>query len=218
MHKKIAISVKNLSKNYGGKYILTECTFDLELGSKTALLGANGTGKTTLLNMLATLTSPSSGDAWINGYSLKENSNDLRKQIGILAHIPMVYPDFSPIENLRFFGNLYNLTNLDERVDEILHLSGLWNRRYDKTNVLSRGMHQRLALGRSIIHKPKVLLLDEPETGLDIGGLEMLQSLVFENPNMTVIASTHNNKNIETWADNSLTIHKGKISTTNLGK
>ena len=218
MHEKLAISVKKMSKNYGEKNILSECTFDLESGSKTALMGANGSGKTTLLNILATLTSPSSGDACINGYSLKENSNLLREQIGVLAHIPMVYPDFSPRENLYFFGNLYNLTNLDKRVDEILHLSGLWNRRNEKTNVLSRGMHQRLALGRAVIHNPKILLLDEPETGLDTGGLEMLKTLVLENSNMTVIASTHNNKNAEIWADNLLTIYKGKISTHHLEK
>ena len=110
-HEKISISVKKISKNYGGKKILSECTFDLESGSKTALLGVNGSGKTTLLKILATLTLPSSGEAWINGCSLKENLNPLRAQIGILTHIPMIYPNFSPIENLRFFGNLYNIKN-----------------------------------------------------------------------------------------------------------
>ena len=212
MHEKIAISVEKISKNYGGKNILSECTFDLESGSKTALLGANGSGKTTLLNILSTLISPSSGDAWINGYSLKENSNILRAQIGVLAHIPMVYPNFSLIENLRFFGCLYNLTNLDERVNEVLHLLDLWSRRYEKTNILSRGMSQRLALARAIIHKPKILLLDEPETGLDSDGLEILKTAVLEDRNMTVIASTHDKKNAENWAENLMTIYKGQIS------
>tara|TARA_B100000700_G_scaffold331502_1_gene464916 strand:- start:871 stop:1527 length:657 start_codon:yes stop_codon:yes gene_type:complete len=212
MHEKIAISVEKISKNYGGKNILSECTFDLESGSKTALLGANGSGKTTLLNILSTLISPSSGDAWINGYSLKENSNILRAQIGVLAHIPMVYPNFSLIENLRFFGSLYNLTNLDERVNEVLHLLDLWSRRYEKTNILSRGMSQRLALARAIIHKPKILLLDEPETGLDSDGLEILKTAVLEDRNMTVIASTHDKKNAENWAENLMTIYKGQIS------
>tara|TARA_Y100000590_G_scaffold470447_1_gene665047 strand:+ start:2184 stop:2840 length:657 start_codon:yes stop_codon:yes gene_type:complete len=212
MHEKIAISVEKISKNYGGKNILSECTFDLESGSKTALLGANGSGKTTLLNILSTLISPSSGDAWINGYSLKENSNILRAQIGVLAHIPMVYPNFSLIENLRFFGSLYNLTNLDERVNEVLHLLDLWSRRYEKTNILSRGMSQRLALARAIIHKPKILLLDEPETGLDSNGLEILKTAVLEDRNMTVIASTHDKKNAENWAENLMTIYKGQIS------
>ena len=217
-HEKISISVKKISKNYGGKNILSECTFDLESGSKTALLGVNGSGKTTLLKILATLTLPSSGEAWINGCSLKENLNPLRAQIGILTHIPMIYPNFSPIENLRFFGNLYNIKNLDKRVDEILHLSGLWNRRYEKTNVLSRGMHQRLALGRAIIHNPKILLLDEPETGLDINGLEMLSNLLSQDPNLTVVFSTHDIKNAEMWAENFLTIQHGKISKTSLRK
>ena len=124
----------------------------------------------------------------------------------------MVYPNFSLIENLRFFGSLYNLTNLDERVNEVLHLLDLWSRRYEKTNILSRGMSQRLALARAIIHKPKILLLDEPETGLDSNGLEILKTAVLEDRNMTVIASTHDKKNAENWAENLMTIYKGQIS------
>ena len=129
----------------------------------------------------------------------------------------MVYEELSPLENLRFFARLYGVADCSARAGELLHTVGLWARRDDPTAQLSRGMHQRLALARALIHRPRLLLLDEPETGLDEAGLELLEALALRAPDVTVLAATHRLERVERWADGVLRLEHGRVQSPTEG-
>ena len=136
---------------------------------------------------------------------------ELRRAIGVLAHRPMLYEDLTPLENLGFFARLYDVPDAEARIEELLRTVGLWNRRHEAVAVFSRGMHQRLALARALLHRPAILLADEPETGLDPEGIEMLDALVMRAPDLTVIAATHRIDRIEAWATGLVRLEHGRV-------
>ena len=207
-----AIDAHGLGKRYGASEVLEDVTFTLEAGSRTALLGANGAGKTTLLAVLSTLAAPSRGTASVAGYPVDGASAELRRRIGVLTHSPMLYEALSPLENLRFFARLYGVVDAEARIEELLRALGLWRRREEPTAVLSRGYHQRLAIARALVHRPAVLLLDEPETGLDVEGVALLDELMLRAPGMTVLAATHRVDRIDVWADDRLMLERGRVA------
>ena len=151
--------------------------------------------------MLSTLASPNAGTARVAGFDIAREGAEVRRHIGVLAHRPMVYEELSALENLRFFARLYDVRDAEPRIEELLRRVGLWRRRHEPAEVLSRGYHQRLALARALVHSPPVLLLDEPETGLDEEGIALLDKLVLEAPGVTVLAATHRLERIDRWAD-----------------
>lgn len=206
-----AIEARGLTKRYGGSIVLDAVTFSLAPGTKTALLGANGAGKTTLLALLTTLATPSAGEAWVAGQRVTSASSALRRSFGVLTHQPMLYEELSPLQNLRFFARLYGVLDAEARIEELLRTVGLWRRRDEATGVLSRGTHQRLAIARALIHAPSVLLLDEPETGLDGDGIALLDALMLRAPGMTVLAATHRVDRVGQWADSVLRIGRGRV-------
>ncbi len=210
----IAVAAQELTKRYGGVDVVTAASFMLPTGSKIALLGHNGAGKSTLLGMLSSLITRSSGEAVINGYSLRANPPALRRSIGVLAHLPMVYEELSPLENLQFFARLYAVPDAESRIEELLRVVGLWRRRNEATQVFSRGYHQRLAIARAILHRPAVMLMDEPETGLDPAGVELLDELVMRDPNVTVLAATHLVDRTAQWASDVLRLERGRVTET----
>ncbi|MEI7987426.1 MAG: heme ABC exporter ATP-binding protein CcmA [Chloroflexota bacterium] len=161
------VVVRNLTKRFGLKSVLRSLDFQAEAGEFIALLGPNGTGKTTFLRILASLTRFTQGDIQINGYRLPAQSALIRQQLGFVSHQPLLYGDLSAIENLQFYGRMYGITGLDARINEILEMVGLLARRSDYVRTYSRGMQQRLSIGRAILHRPALLLFDEPYTGLD---------------------------------------------------
>lgn len=207
----IAITATGLTRRYGVATVLDAVSFALPRGTKAALVGANGAGKSTLLGVLSTLIAPSAGDASIGGCDLRKDAAGLRRRIGVLAHRPMLYEDLTPLENLQFFARLYDVPKDTPRIEELLRALGLWRRRDEPTSVFSRGFHQRLAIGRALVHNPEVLLLDEPETGLDAEGMELLDALMLRDPARTVLAATHRLDRIEAWADTTLTIERGRL-------
>jgi heme exporter protein A len=207
-----AVAAYDLGKRYGGVDVVAEATFTLEAGRKIALLGPNGAGKSTLLGMLSSLISPTAGEAIVAGYSLRTNPPELRRSIGVLAHLPMVYEELSPLENLQFFARLYGVPNPDSRIEELLRAVGLWRRRNEPAQVFSRGYHQRLAIARAVLHRPSVMLLDEPETGLDPAGVELLDELVMRDPAVTVLAATHLVDRTDRWADGVLRLERGRVT------
>ena len=206
------IEARGLTKRYGGTTVLDAVTFSLPAGSKTALLGANGAGKTTLLAVLTTLAAPSAGEAWIAGEPVTGASVALRRSIGVLSHQPMLYEELSPLQNLRFFARLYGVPDPEGRIEGLLRMVGLWRRRDEVTGVLSRGTHQRLAIARALLHAPPVLLLDEPETGLDGEGLALLDALMLCAPGLTVLAATHRVERVGTWAGSLLQLERGRLA------
>ncbi len=206
-----AIVATGLTKSYAGVEVVSDMSFTLPAGSRTALLGHNGAGKSTLLGVLTTLLAPNGGDATIAGHAISSNPIELRRNIGVLAHLPMVYEELSPLENLQFFARLYEVPDASTRIEELLRAIGLWRRRRESTSVLSRGYHQRLALARAIIHRPAVLLLDEPETGLDPEGVALLDQLALTDPDVTVLAATHLVDRVDHWATGVLRLDRGRV-------
>lgn len=206
-----AIEVEGVSKRYGTATVLDGIELTLAPGSRTALTGSNGAGKSTLLAILSTLVLPSGGRARIAGFDLQRETVEVRRRIGVLGHRPMLYEDLTPLENLLFFAKLYAVPNPRPRAEAFLQVLGLWPRRFEPVSVLSRGYHQRLAMGRALIHSPEVLLLDEPETGLDAEGIELLDALMLREPAFTVLAATHRLDRITSWADSTVRIERGHL-------
>ena len=208
------IEARGLTKRYGGTTVLGDVSFTIAAGEKVALTGANGAGKTTLLAVLSTLAAPSSGEATIAGHGHEGARAALRRTIGVLTHRPMLYEELTPLENLRFFARLYGVIDAQGRIEELLRTTGTWRRRDEPTSVLSRGMHQRLAIARALVHAPTVLLLDEPETGLDAEGIEILDSLMLCAPGTTVLAATHRLDHLDAWADRQIHLDRGRLAST----
>ena len=154
------IEVRKLIKRFGLKTILRGLDFRVEAGEFVALLGPNGAGKTTFLRILASLSRPAMGQVCIAGYMLPAQASAVRRRLGVVSHQPLLYGDLTAEENLRFYGRMYGVPALDERVMEVLELVGLTARRRDLVRTFSRGMQQRLAIGRAVLHDPDVMLFD----------------------------------------------------------
>jgi len=172
------IEVRKLYKRFGNKTVLRGLDFQVAQGEFVALLGPNGAGKTTFLRILASLSRPTLGEVRIAGLGLPHQAAAVRRRLGVVSHLPLLYGDLSAEENLRFYGRMYAVDALDRRIGEVLALVGLETRRRDLVRTFSRGMQQRLAIGRAVLHDPQVLLLDEPYTGLDQQACEMLDGVL----------------------------------------
>ncbi|HYI15369.1 MAG TPA: heme ABC exporter ATP-binding protein CcmA [Thermomicrobiales bacterium] len=170
--------IEHVYKRFGTKVALRDVNVTLAAGEAVALLGANGAGKTTLLRTLATLSRPTRGTVMAFGVDAWSARPDVRARIGVVAHQPYVYPELSCTENLVFFATMFGLSNEQTRATEALERVGLIRRAEDRAATLSRGLLQRLNLARAILHEPAVLVLDEPDTGLDAAGREVLSEIV----------------------------------------
>lgn len=188
-----AVDVRDISKEFDRRTVLSGITFSLDPGDFLLILGPNGAGKTTLLRILATLVAPTSGDAEIAGFSLKDNPTEIRKRVGFISHSHLLYRDLTTYENLKFYGEMYGVKNLDSRIDELLDRVELNHRRFDVIRGFSRGMFQRLSIARALLHEPDILFMDEPQTGLDPHAVDILEGLIGELAGQrTFIMVTHN--------------------------
>lgn len=187
------IVVRKLVKRFGLKTVLRGLDFKVEAGEFVAILGPNGAGKTTFLRILATLSKPTLGEVSIGGFALPAQAAAVRRRLGVVTHLPLLYGDLTAEENLRFYGRLYGLNDLHSRVAEVLKLVGLFERRADLVRTFSRGMQQRLAIGRAVLHDPEVILFDEPHTGLDQDACAMLDNVLREVAarGRTVVMTSH---------------------------
>src|SRR5450759_4264605 len=174
------IEVHHLTKRFGPKLVLRNLEFKVAQGEFVALLGPNGAGKTTFLRILASLSRPTLGEVRVAGFHLPEQAAAVRQRLGVVSHMPLLYGDLTAEENLQFYGRMYNISDLNGRIREVLELIGLSARRKDMVRTFSRGMQQRLAIGRAVLHDPDVMLFDEPYTGLDPDASEMLDSVLKE--------------------------------------
>lgn len=187
------IIAQQLCKKFGSQVALDKVSFEIRQGQWVALLGANGAGKTTLNRILALLTRPSAGKAQVAGLWLHEQPDRVRQRIGVVGHHPLLYGDLSALENLTFYASMYGLAQPQDRIRFLLHQTGLDNRREDLVRTFSRGMQQRLALARAMLHQPSVLLLDEPFTGLDVHAGKLLTEFMVQavQQQVTVLMTTH---------------------------
>ena len=172
------IQVRRLVKRFGMKSVLRGVDFSVQPGEFVALLGPNGAGKTTFLRVLASLSRPSLGEVRVAGFHLPDQAAAVRARLGIVSHLPLLYGDLTAEENLRFYGRMYGIEDLEARLSQVLTMVGLEPRRRDVVRTFSRGMQQRLAIGRAVLHDPEVMLFDEPYTGLDQDASTMLDGVL----------------------------------------
>lgn len=206
------IKVQKLVKRYGPLTVLRELDLSVESGEFVALLGPNGAGKTTLLRILSSLVRPTSGTVQVGSFDLPSQGAFLRARLGVVSHQPLLYGDLTAEENLQFFSKLYAIA--PERIHQILELVGLFRRRDDLVRTFSRGMQQRLAIGRAILHNPSILLLDEPHTGLDQAAGEILDRILKDVAleGRTVVMTSHDLLRSSELASRLVLLSKGKIS------
>jgi heme exporter protein A len=207
------VTLRNVSRNFGRRRALHRIDLECAAGQVTGLLGPNGAGKSTLLSILSTLIAPSSGDVRYGGKSAAEAGAGLRAKLGVLGHDLYVYPELTARENLVFFARLYGMPDGHAAVDLALERARLADRADDLVSGFSRGMRQRLALERAVLHGPRLLLLDEPFTGLDDasgqGLVERLRSL--KAAGTIVVAATHDLDLADGLLDRAVVLREGRM-------
>jgi heme exporter protein A len=192
------IRAAGLEKDYGEKRVLRGLDFELERGGFLVVTGANGSGKTTLLRLCAGLAIPTGGTLDVEPE---------RGAIGFLGHEPLVYRELTALENLDLYGRLYRVPERRERIGMLLERFGLWESRRERASKLSRGQLQRLALCRSLLHKPELLILDEPFSGLDEAGAELLdRELAGMRERRTILVATHDPERVAPLASGRLAL------------
>lgn len=214
-----SISVENLGKSFNGFTAVNDLTFNVKEGEIFGLLGPNGAGKTTTIRILATLISPTKGHARIGGYDIREDALKIREIIGILTESPSLYDRLTALENMEFFAKAYGVTDKAKRESktrELLDFFQLWDRRNDPVGQYSKGMKQKLAIARALIHEPAILYLDEPTSGLDpqaAKGIRDLMEELSQKEKQTILLCTHRLEDAEKLCDRVMIITKGKSLT-----
>ena len=206
-----AIAVAGLRRDYGERTALEGLGLELAAGETLVVLGPNGSGKTTLLRVLATLLRPTAGEVRVLGCQLPAEAWKLRGRIGYLGHDPLLYRDLSGRENLRFHARLHGLGAgaAEERIESLLAAVGMERRASDRVGSLSAGMRQRLAICRCVLHEPELLLLDEPDSNLDLEGRQLARALIGPGAGRTRVLVTHDAERALPDADRALVLGHG---------
>lgn len=207
------IQTLKLDKLFGYRQALKGVTLNVDAAQVVALVGPNGAGKSTLLRILATLMRPSRGRAALNDIEVPEGAAEARSFIGYVGHQTLMYDDLTVRENLRFYGRLYALNQIDQRIDQVAADLGIEKRLDDVTRTLSRGYQQRSALARALLHRPKVYLFDEPQTGLDQDSTHLLDKIFLDakEAGAAVLFSTHDFSRGLASADRAIILRNGKL-------
>lgn len=204
-----AITVNQLVKTFNHRPVLKDVSFKVSRGEKVVIFGPNGAGKTTLLKILATVMKPNSGTVNIGGVDLEKNPEQIRSQIGVVSHQTYLYNGLTAYENLEFFARLHDIADPAQRVMEMAELVGMTSRLYDRVDTFSRGMQQRISIARALLHNPSVLLMDEPETGLDQQSVATVWGIMQES-GRTIVLTTHSLERGLEIADRVLILNKGR--------
>jgi heme exporter protein A len=208
-----SLELRDVSKYFGDFVALAGAQLRVEQGESVLLYGPNGAGKTTLLRLLATLARPSKGQVLYNGQDVHRHLTGARAAIGLVSHTTFLYGELTVEENLRFFGTLFALARLQDRIGEVLELFDLRDRARTPVRKLSRGLQQRAALARACLHEPQMLLLDEPFTGLDAASVSTLENLLRQLPaqGKALVFSTHDFARGAALARRLVRLEKGRI-------
>jgi heme exporter protein A len=206
-----AIRVDRLTRRYGEREALADVSATLARGQTLAVLGRNGAGKTTLLRVLATLLLPHAGRVRVLGLDLPREAGRLRALVGMLAHETLLYRDLTARENLSFYGRLYGVQDLATRITELLEATGMARRAEEPIWNLSRGMAQRVAVCRAVLHRPELLLLDEPNAHLDPEAAALVEPLIGRASGTTRVLVSHDTERAVTDADRVLGLRDGRV-------
>lgn len=190
----VMLQSERLSKRFGDILAVDDLTFDLSAGEVFGLLGPNGAGKTTSIRMLCALISVTAGRAQVAGYEVGRQDTEIRRRVGILTESPGLYDQLSAERNLSFFATLYEVPDIPAQVERYLRMLGLWGRRSEAVGTFSKGMRQKLAIARALLHEPRVLFLDEPTSGLDPEAARLVRDFIDElkREGRTIVICTHN--------------------------
>jgi ABC-2 type transport system ATP-binding protein len=206
------IDMQGLTKSFGKVLAVDQLSLTIHPGEVFGLLGPNGAGKTTTIRMLSALISPTSGTAWVAGYQVGEQDNDIRGNVGILTESPGLYDQLSAERNLAFFAEMYDVEDIPGRIERYLRMLGLWERRHEAVATFSKGMRQKLAIARALLHEPKVLFLDEPTSGLDPEAARMMREFIagLKKEGRTIVICTHNLDEADRLCDR-IAVIKGQL-------
>ncbi len=207
------ITVSKLHKSYGGTTALSGVDFEISQGEFVLIFGPNGAGKSTLLKTLSTLLQPTEGTILINNVDIYDKSNEIRRKIGFISHEPFLYENLSALENLIFFAELYDVDKPKTKAIDLLTALQLEDRADEQITTYSRGMKQRVALGRALIHEPDILFLDEPFSGLDLVGSSIITDILdnLKHKGKTIIMSTHSFDECAEIAQRIMVLVNGKL-------
>jgi ABC-2 type transport system ATP-binding protein len=188
------IHAENLTKRFKQTLAVDSLNLDVKEGEVFGFLGPNGAGKTTTVRMLTSLISPTGGSATVAGFSLGQHDTEIRRMVGVLTETPGMYDNLSAEYNLRIFAQLYEVDNVSAQVEKYLKMLGLWERRFDPAGTFSKGMKQKLAIARALLHEPRILFLDEPTAGLDPEAAHLVREFISElkKEGRTIFLCTHN--------------------------
>ncbi len=188
------ITTKNLTKKFNETLAVDRLTLEVDKGEVFGFLGPNGAGKTTTIRMLTSLVAPTSGSAIVNSHVIGEDDINIRRSVGLLTETPGMYANLSAKYNLEIYANLYEVEEVQGQVDKYLHMLDLWDRRHDEVGTFSKGMHQKLAIARALLHEPRILFLDEPTAGLDPEAARLVRNFITElrQEGRTIFICTHN--------------------------
>ena len=197
------IRIEGLTKRFGDNLAVNDLTLHVKPGEVFAFLGPNGAGKTTTVRMLAALIGPTSGRAWINGHELGQADIDIRRNVGILTEAPGLYERLDAVQNLTLYAKLYEVEDVMGQVEKYLRLLGLWERRSEPVGGFSKGMKQKLAIARALLHEPPLLFLDEPTAALDPASARVVRDFISEikGAGRTIFLCTHNLDEADRLAD-----------------
>ena len=208
-----AIQTKGLSRSFGSSHALQGIDLKVGRGEHLTIFGPNGAGKTTLVKVLSTLSKPSAGKVWLEGRDIRDDPIQTRRKVSLVSHQAFLYDDLTVYENLKFYGKMYDVPALEQRIHQVISMVQLESRLHDRVRILSHGTQKRVSIARAVIHNPPIMFLDEPEAGLDPQGVSMLKDVLdtVNTPERTVVMTTHNLQQGIDLGNRVVILNKGRI-------
>ena len=208
-----AIEARGLTKAFGERPALRGIDLRVSRGEPLVIFGPNGAGKTTLVKIISILVKPSSGRVWLDGIDIRDKPAQIRRQISLVSHQTFLYDDLTIYESLKFYGKMYVVSDLEPKIREVLAWVQLESRQHDRVGTLSRGLQQRASIARAVLHSPSILLLDEPEVGLDPQASSVIRDILsrINGDSRTVVMTTHNLERGLELGDRVIILDRGRV-------
>jgi len=208
-----AIEVRGLARAFGEHRALRGIDLKVSRGEHLVIFGPNGAGKTTLVKILSTLVKPSAGSVWLDGIDISDKPAQIRRRIGLVSHQTFLYDDLTVYENLKFYGRMFDVPDLEAKIREVASWVQLESRLHDRAGTLSHGLQQRVSIARAVLHNPSILFLDEPEVGLDPHASSMVKDALvsINSGGRTVVMTTHNLERGLELGDRIIILDRGKV-------